>query len=116
MGRLWTGEGMGFTQWLRPVENPESLGSLSIDFVELEPIIVREMLDVIQLPLSMGMRLTDINRTLGPPAEIEQFTQDRKSYIHICGSGNCFTIDSTIDEANGLIYLVATESALIRTL
>ena len=53
--RVWVGEAVGFTEWLRPSERPEYLESISMDLTELEHGVAEEMFETLRLPLGSGM-------------------------------------------------------------
>ncbi len=65
LGRVWVGEALGFSEWLRLVESHDALGSLSLDLSELDLPIFDNVLKAIGLPLAKGMSLSQIEHALG---------------------------------------------------
>lgn len=105
-GREWIGEAIGFSEWLRPVEDPERLGSLSLHFEELPLEISNPVLDRLGLPLAAGLGLTELRRILGTPSHEERLVKDRVSSTWDLGGPEAWTIDCTVHEELGLIHVV----------
>jgi len=109
MGRVWVGEAIGFSEWLRPDDDPARLGSLALDLRDLPPGLIERVLDRLQLPLSPGMDLAMIRGQLGDPVGTQQFVSDRRSFdFNIEG----YAISCTVHDADGLIYIVVMPLAV----
>jgi hypothetical protein len=106
--RLWVGEAIGFSEWLRPKRQPNTLQSLSLDFESLPASLVRAVLTALNLPLSKGMTYKKLTSVLGEPVASHQFISDRMSYeFHLTGD-DAYTIFCTVKKRGGLTYLVVT--------
>lgn len=106
MGRIWVGEAVGFTEWLRPSDNPERLGSLALDLTALDRAIVERVLRMLGLPVAAGMTGEEIRGRLGEPLAEQSFVSDRRSYDFVVGVDERFDVSCTIQQNDGLIYLV----------
>jgi len=106
MGKLWIGEAVGFTEWLRLIERPDELRSVSIDLQEIDPTVAQKMFSEFDLPVAKGLRLADLERTLGASIASEDFLPDRRSYLFHVGDPDVYHIDCTIHKTLGLIYVV----------
>ena len=104
--RTWIGEAIGFTEWLRLEDDPENLGSLALDFSELPDVLSRAVLDRLGLHLSAGMSLSQVTSVLGEPSGSEQFVEDRVSYDFSVSGSAAYSVDCTIHEDRGLVYVV----------
>ena len=106
MGRQWIGEAVGFTEWLRPHDDPERLGSLALDLVDLPSEVALSVLKHLGLPLRPGMTYPEVVAELGSPIKSQQFQPDRRSYYFELGSDDRYSLSCTVHEQDGLIYLV----------
>lgn len=104
--RLWIGEAVGFTEWLRLQSSPHALGSMALDLSALPERVVEQCLGRMGLPLRSGMTLTEITGHLGQPAGHHQFVADRATYEFCVGSTDQYDISCTVLAEGGLIYLV----------
>ena len=107
LDRLWVGEAVGFSEWLRDKGSPTALGSLSLD-LELSEQTWDAVLVKIGLPLKKGMPLSEVEAVLGTPREVQAFVGDRKSYNFRVGAPEAYDVSCTIHDRAGLIYLVVT--------
>jgi hypothetical protein len=110
LDRMWIGEVIGFTEWLRPVEKPDVLGSLSLDLLDLPQEMSQRIFDALRLPLSRGMKYDQVKSVLGEPVGADQFISSQTTYDFHCGSKWQYEIGCTIRDENGLSYLtIATQ-------
>src|SRR5262252_3121917 len=80
MNGSWCYEGVGFT-WLGRLESePSVTAGLEVHFDEVSAQTARRILTAAGLPLSRGMRLTEVRSRLGKPASTTRFVSDRKTY------------------------------------
>jgi hypothetical protein len=80
MGGIWVGEADGFTEFLRPEDRPDELGSIEIDLSEIQEDIGTAILEKIHLPMRRGMAFEQVAQHLGPPEGTSVFVSDRKSH------------------------------------
>ena len=106
MGKSWVGEAVGFTEWLRPDEAPERLGSLFLDLTELPTDVAAAILERLQVPVCLGMSLEEVTQVLGTHVDQQEFVPDRRSFDFAVGVPGAYRISCTIHENDGLIYLV----------
>lgn len=104
--RFWVGEAMGFSEWLRPEDDPDILRSLALDFAELPYTAVEAVLKAIDLPVSPGMTVDELRTILDEPSEILSFTPDRLTYEFLCMGPPEYAISCTVLNDGGLTYLV----------
>jgi hypothetical protein len=108
MDRTWVGEAIGFTEWLRPEEDPDNLGSMALDLVELSPPVSQTILERIQLPLSRGMTFAEVSSVLGEAVDSQSFVSDRTSFDFLLGNHDRYSVSCTILHQGGLIYVVVS--------
>jgi hypothetical protein len=108
LDRIWVGEALGFSEWLRPAHSPQQLGSLALDLVDLPQSAVDRCLSALGLPLSRGMDLPQIQAVLGGPCAHHSFVADRASYDFRFGAPDQYDISCTVLADGGLCYLVVT--------
>jgi hypothetical protein len=106
MGREWIGEAVGFTEWLRPKDDPARLGSLAVDLVNLPWETTEAILDRLGLPLRAGMTLEEVTAVLGVPSGTQEFVPGRKSHDFEFGSADRYSVSCTVHDSDGLTYLV----------
>jgi hypothetical protein len=108
LDRLWVGETVGFSEWLRPQERPDVLESLSLDFDDLPADVVERVLAKIQLPLRKGMELDEIVSLLGARYQTYTFVDDRKEFEFRFGNPDAYDVSCVVRNDGGLIYVVVT--------
>jgi len=106
LGRTWVGEVVGFTEWVRPVEDQASLGCVSIDLGALDPECARAILARLGLPLELGMTLDQVTRACGAPTHHDEYAKDRRSYYFTVGDEDSYVLSCTILHEGGLTYVV----------
>ncbi len=67
MDRIWLGEAVGFSEWLRLEDDPETLRSLAIALNEFPAHAAAEVLRTIDLPVRAGMNFEELREALGEP-------------------------------------------------
>lgn len=96
LDKLWIGEAIGFTEWLRPVKKPNTLGALSLDLSDLPDKMSQRVFSALLLPLSRGMDYNQVISVLGEPMHSRQFTSGQTSYEFQCGTDWPYEIDCMI--------------------
>lgn len=104
--RLWVGESVGFTEWLRLKKSPRILRSMALDLPELPDDFITKVLGRIELPLRPGMTLAEITAILGEPTDSQKYVADRQSYDFTVGDSDKYNVNCTVHQERGLIYLV----------
>lgn len=110
--RLWVGEALGFSEWLRPVEEPEVLHSLAIDFARFPEDATAAVLSTIDLPLQAGMTLEEIRSALGEPVASSRLAPDQADYEFLTDGSEPYKVACTILDEGGLSYLVVMTQPL----
>jgi hypothetical protein len=106
MDRLWVGEAIGFSEWLRLADRPQALRSLAIDFSEFPEQAAAEVLRAIDLPVRAGMTLNRLRKVLGDPVKENRFVKDRVSYEFVFRGPPRYNVSATVLNKSGLTYLV----------
>ncbi len=106
MDHIWVGEAVGFSEWLRLEDKPETLGSLVIDFSEFPEAAAAKVLQTIDLPVHAGMKLDELCQLLGEPVKEERFVKDRVSYEFVVAGPPKYDVSCTVLNKGGLTYLV----------
>lgn len=104
--RDWIGEAVGFTEWLRPANDPANLGSLALHVSDLPPRVTEAVMRRVGLPLRAGMTLDDVAAVLGRPVGGHRFASDRQTYEYVTGQIDRYRIDCTIHATEGLVHVV----------
>lgn len=106
MDAVWVGEAVGFSEWLRLKVEPDVLRSLAIDFNEFPVAAAEEVLQTIELPIRVGMRLEELREVLGEPVERLRFVKDRITYEFRVAGPPRYDVSCTVLNKGGLSYLV----------
>ena len=106
MDCLWVGEAIGFSEWLRLEQQPETLRSLAIDFSEFPDAAAAEVLTTIGLPVRAGMKLSELRKLLGDPVKELRFVKDRVSYEFVVRGPPKYDVSCTVLNRGGLTYLM----------
>lgn len=106
LDHLWVGEAVGFSEWLRLENQPETLRSLAIDFGEFPGPAAADVLRTIDLGVRAGMKLDKLCEILGEPTKEHRFVNDRVSYEFVVPGPPTYDISCTVLNNGGLTYLV----------
>jgi hypothetical protein len=106
MDRIWVGEAVGFSEWLRLENKPEVLGSLAIDFSEFPAKAAEEVVRAIDLPVRAGMKADRLRALLGKPVDEYRGVKDRVSYDFVIPGPPRYNVSCTVLNKGGLTYLV----------
>ncbi len=104
--RLWVGEAVGFSEWLRLVEHPKVLRSLAIDFAQFPGSAAADVFSAIALPVRPGMSLGKLRSILGEPVEDFRFVPDRVTYEFLTAGPEPYRVSCTVLNDGGLSHLV----------
>jgi len=104
-GRIWVGEAIVFSEWLRPADDSEVLGSLAIDFAEFPGPAAEQVLRAIGLPIRCGMGLEDLKVVLGEPVRTLRFVAEQVTYEFLTAEPEPYKVSCTVQEDGGLSYL-----------
>jgi hypothetical protein len=108
MERVWIGEALGFSEWLRLEADPELLRSLALDFGDFPEQAAKEVLRTIDLPVSAGMTVDRLRDLFGEPKRELRFARvnDRATYEFVSASSPHYNVSCTVLHDGGLTYLV----------
>ncbi|AMV37533.1 hypothetical protein [Planctomyces sp. SH-PL62] len=104
-GRCWVGEAIKFSEWLRPEEKPEALGSLSLDFDEFPAPAADRVLEALDLPVRAGMTFEELKAVLGEPVETLRFSPNKVTYEFLTAGAEPYQVSCTVKNQGGLSYL-----------
>lgn len=105
MNSIWHGECLGFSEWLYHNDEP-NVRSISLDFSDLSNATINEIASSLNLEITKGMSKEEIVKTFGHPQNEVSYTSDRTTYEYIIGSAYKYYLSLTIDNEEGLDYLV----------
>lgn len=99
------GETFGFSEWLRTIQAPKKLWSLSIDFEGFP--MTQEVLSELGLPLTPGMSIDELTRRFGRYKKIWSFVDDRRTYEFLIPQQNpTYVLKCTVLNVGGLCHVV----------
>lgn len=106
MGERWIGESFGFTEWLRPQNEPEVTRSISIYLEDFEPDFLAELFSKLGVNLVEGLKIDEIEAVLGKAKSRKSFAKDRLTYEFLVGSEEVYYISCTVLNQGGLVFFV----------
>jgi hypothetical protein len=112
MGQAWVGEAVGFPQWLMPEDSPNSLGSISLDLVDLPESASETILTRLGLALRRGMSALEAEAVLCTCLYTTRFVEDRPSHDFEVGAIDRYSVTCTIHQDDGLIHVVVMPVAV----
>lgn len=107
LGRIWVGEGRGFTTFIRLPERPDVVRLVELDLARLKPRAISRMFKALDLPLARGMTLDEIEVLLGKHKAQEHFVADRITYSFEIAEPR-YSVDCTILNEGGLIHVTVS--------
>ena len=105
--RVWIGEAVGFSEWLRLERSRRKLGSLALG-EELSRGVWTKVLRKLRLPLRFGMSRKAIEAVMGAPHEVLRYRPGHESLQYRVGRSEPYKISCTVHRKRGLLYLVVT--------
>ena len=102
MGELWNGEGVGFTEWLRPVEDPDATRMIFIDIRNFPDSVSEAVIADLRLPIAKGMKENEVFHLLGLPVKTFTFLSDRLTHVFLLGNDEKYYLDLTFHHQDGL--------------
>jgi hypothetical protein len=102
MNGAWWHEGIGFTWFGRLMDKRDDTAGLEILFEELDLKTVKQILNLIGLPVYPGMRIDDLHVIIGTPQTTQIFTKDRRTYNFRIGSIETYQVGCTVHDDFGL--------------
>ncbi len=109
--KTWVGEAIEFSEWLRPNDDRDRLGALSLDLATFPA--TDAVLKVLQLPLKRGQSMSDVQGILGIPMSTTDWAPDRVSADFKYPDSDPYWISCTFTDSDGLIYLTITLPELL---
>ena len=109
--RVWVGEALGFSEWLRPIGSPNALASLALDLATFPRDAAEKCLEVLGLDVRRGMGFVDLRQRLGEPHKTQRFVPDRLSYEFVVGGASPYRVSCTVLANGGLSYVVVSPAA-----
>jgi hypothetical protein len=106
LDRTWLGEAIGFSEWLRPEDDPERLVTLALELDVLRRALVDAVLSRIGLDVRPADTAPALARKLGPPVDTQALVPDRTTYIHVVGDERQYEVSCTVLHDGGLTYVV----------
>jgi hypothetical protein len=107
MGRVWVGEAIGFTEFLRLRDDPEITRSVALDLADLKPATAAVILSEMEIPVSKGMSMPMARSSLQcVPIADKRFRDDRHTFDFEIGRAEKFDISCTFLDDGGLVYVV----------
>ena len=104
MDDLWTGEAIGFTQFLRLEEEPGVLRALALDLEMLPDSVAQAVLAAVEVPLWYGMDEDEVVRRMGPPTGAVRYGS-RATVEFTVDAGVRYEVSCTLTPGEGLVYL-----------
>jgi hypothetical protein len=104
--RVWVGEAVGFSEWLRLEEEPEALRSLSLNFSDFPPETATHILDVLDLAIRPGMTLKELRDIFGEPRKTYSFAADQATHDFMWKAAEPYSVACTILNEGGLTHIV----------
>ena len=101
--RIWVGEAIEFSEWLRPNDDRDRLGALSLDLTTFPA--ADAVLKTLQLPLKHGQSRSDVQDLLGMPTNMTTWAPDRIEAEFKYPDDDPYCISCTFTDSDGLIYL-----------
>jgi hypothetical protein len=106
MDKLWTGQAIGFTEWLQTGRLVKSTESISVDFDGLSKEEVNNILSTLDIDIKRGMEQRQVLELFGKPNKILTFVEDRKTFEYLIGKEEKYYLSLTVHNSEGLIYFV----------
>lgn len=107
LGRIWVGEGLGFTTFIRLPKQPDVVRLVELDLFHLKPRAISRMFKALDLPLARGMSLGEIEALLGKHKAQQHFVADRITHEFEIAKPR-YSLDCTILNEGGLIHVTVS--------
>lgn len=108
--RRWVGEGIGFTQFLRLEEEPETLRSVSLDLEDLPDSVAQAVFTRLELPLRLGMGIAETIHRLGLPTDTVTLGSETTMAFSVTADVP-YEVSCIFDPEEGLIFVTVVTHA-----
>ena len=98
----WVGESIGFSEWLRPENNPTETFYISLDLDALPEVEVKKLLEEIGLNVDKGINEEEVISKFGKPINCFDKVKDRKTLTFTIEN---YEVSMTILNKSGLSYI-----------
>lgn len=106
MDRVWVGESLGFTEFLRLKSDPAVTRSIAIDFDDFLLKESSRLLETLGLPLRPGMHVSELKQVLGEPQSLFDKVDDRITFEYVLPGPPPYHLSCTLNHDDGLVYFV----------
>ena len=104
LGKIWIGETHIFSHALRLISKPFTTKSIAIETESLSKEEIQSISEKLEIELVDIKSQEDLFTKFGEPVKIEEFTDDRKTYIFFVGEGPDYEIGFTILNGGEIVY------------
>ncbi len=104
--RVWVGEALGFSEWLRLESDPKVLRVLALDLSQFPQKAATAVLDRIGLPVREGMTGAQLRKLFGAHVREHKFVADRVTREYLTPKPNRYRVSCTVHKTDGLIHVV----------
>jgi hypothetical protein len=104
-GRVWVGEAVGFSEWLRLSDDSRVLRAATIDFQSFPARAAGRALAAFGLPVGKGMTVAELEAVVGRFTRTERFVADRATYELRSAGAQPYRISCTVLDDGGLSYV-----------
>jgi len=104
LGRVWLGETYVFNHALKLYSKPFTTKSIAIETGSLNLGELKTVSNIIGIELLEIKSLEDLVSIFGAPVKVEEFTDDRKTYVFFVGEPPDYEIGFTILNKGGLVF------------
>jgi hypothetical protein len=104
-GRVWVGEAVGFSEWLRLADDPRVLRAATIDFQSFPARAAGRALDALGIAVRKGMTVAELEAVLGRFRRTERFVADRATFELRSAGAQPYRISCTVLDEGGLSYV-----------
>lgn len=105
MNGSWLHEGIGFTWFGRLETSPDITAGVELYFEELPRESLERILTALELPVSPGMQVQELEKVLGPVYGNHFIVGDRKTSVYRVGDPDVYEVECTVHNERGLIHL-----------
>ena len=100
--RLWIGDAIQFSEWLRPAYRPNKTEYISLDFAGLPRSETDVVVSTLGMEIRAGMSFEEIAEIFGIPENRSSFTDDRVTLNYKINAAEPYRLSFTLLHDGGL--------------
>ncbi len=114
MNGLWRYEGIGFSWFGAPMDEPGHTACFELFADEVHPLTMSRIMNKVGLPIAFGMSRVQVEAVLGEPFATSSYSDDRVTLEIMTSGSEAYYLSCTVLHEGGLVFFSLLRGDLYR--